>query len=172
VKKIGQVWDFFQDKIIENIGRFGLLAIILLAFEEVVRRYIFGDTFIWYQDVAVYFILAAIFLYFALTLKQKAHIRLSLAVDFLKRRGGKWKTSAEIMEAFAYLAGFSFCIIFVWHGIEFTKIGIEFGRTAENADFLYLWPFYIVLLIGFTFLIVEFGRLFYTHVQKLVGRGS
>ena len=172
MNRIGKAWDFFQDRIVGNLGRFGLLVIILLAFEEVVRRYIFGDTFIWYQDVAVYFTLAAVFLYFAITLKQKAHIRLSLVVDFFKRKGGKWETSAEVIETLAYLVGFSFCILFVWYGIDFVRVGIDFGRTAENADFLYLWPFYIVLLVGFAFLIVEFGRLLYTNVRNLVGGRS
>jgi len=167
MKRLGQAYDFFQDKIVENVGRFGLLAIILLAFEEVIRRYIFGDTFIWYQDVAVYFTLSAVFLYFAIVLKQKAHIRLSLAVDLLKAKGGKWETSAEVIETLAYLVGFSFCVLFVWHGIEFIRIGIAFGRRAENADFLYLWPFYVVLIIGFAFLTIEFGRLLYTHARRL-----
>lgn len=170
MKRIGRAWDFFQDKIIENVSRFALFAIILLAFEEVVRRYIFGSTFLWYQDVAVYFTLAAVFLYFAIDLKRGAHIRFSLFVNLLKRRGGKWKKSAELIEVLAYLMGFSFCILFVWYGIEFARIGIEFGRTAENADFLYLWPFYVVLLVGFAFLCTELGRSLYLSVKKLRGK--
>ena len=165
--KIARLWDFFQDKIVENVSRVLLLGVILFAFVEVVRRYVFGDTFIWYQDVAVYLTLTAVFIYFAIALKRGSHIRLGLLVDFLERRGGSWKKAAGMVEILAYSLSLVFCILFVWYGIEFVKVGVAFGRHAENADFLLLWPFYIVLLVGFAFLIVEFARLLYAAVTKI-----
>jgi len=167
VGKIARLWDFFQDKIVENVSRALLLGVMLFAFVEVVRRYIIGDTYIWYQDVAVYLTLAAVFIYFAITLKANAHIRLGLLVDYLERRGGRWKKAAGMLEIVAYTLSLVFCILFVRYGVDFVRVGVEFGRHAENADFLLLWPFYIVLLVGFVFLIVELARLLYGAVTKI-----
>ena len=168
--KMARLWDFFQDKIVENVSRALLLGVMLFAFVEVIRRYFFGDTYIWYQDVAVYLTLAAVFIYFAITLKANAHIRLGLLVDYLERRGGGGKKAAELVEVLAYLVSLGFCSLFVWYGVDFVRVGVEFGRSAENADFLLLWPFYIVLLVGFVFLIVEFARLLYAAVTKITGK--
>jgi len=172
VGKIACLWDFFQDKIVENVSRALLLGVMLFAFVEVVRRYFLGDTYIWYQDVAVYLTLTAVFIYFAITLKANAHIRLGLLVDYLERRGGVWKKAAATLEILAHSLSLVFCILFVWYGVEFVRVGVEFGRHAENADFLLLWPFYIILLVGFVFLIVEFARLLYAAVTKITVKGE
>jgi C4-dicarboxylate transporter, DctQ subunit len=166
LNRIARYWDLFQDRVVENVSRIVFLAIILLAFVEVVRRYVFGSTFIWYQDVAVYFVLAAIFIYFASALRADSHIRLSLVVDSIRARGGEWARAASIVELTAHFISLVFCTLFVWYGVDFVKAGIRFGRTAEGADFLPLWPFYIVLLIGFAFLAIEFARRVYAGTKN------
>jgi C4-dicarboxylate transporter, DctQ subunit len=165
---IARYWDLFQDRVVENISRVVFLAVILLAFVEVVRRYVFGSTFIWYQDVAVYFVLAAVFIYFANTLRADSHIRLSLAVDNMRARGGNWTRAASIVELGAHFVSLAFCILFVLCGIDFVKVGIRFGRSAESAGFLLLWPFYIVLLVGFTLLAIEFARRVWAAMENVL----
>lgn len=163
---LAKAWDFWQDVVIENISRYGLLAIILLAFLEVIRRYLFGQTFIWYQDVAVYGHLAIIFLYFGAALRSNSHIRLTLIVEVLRRRGGRYVRVADIIELTASAIGLAICITFIWCGIEFVKSGIDFGRTTESANLL-IWPFYLLLEIGFFFLAVEIAISFYSQLKQL-----
>jgi C4-dicarboxylate transporter DctQ subunit len=163
--RIGKAWDFFQEKIVENFSRYALLAVISLAFLEVVRRYIFGASFIWSGDVEIYFNLVVVFLYFGLAEKQKTHIRLDLFLALLKRKKGGWKRLARGLEIVSTLISLSFCVLFIWFGIEFVKVGIDFGRKMENAD-LFLWPFYLVLLVGFLFLGIEFARTLYRQIRK------
>ena len=158
-------WDFFQDVIIENISRFTLLAVILLAFLEVIRRYIFGATFLWYEDVEVYFHLVAVLLYFGVAQKLKANIKLDLVVELLKKRQGRWRRAGEIIEIGSDALSLSFCVLFVWFGIDFVEVGIAVGRRTENADLL-MWPFYVVLLVGFAFVAVEFGRSLYCGLRR------
>ena len=162
--RIGKAWDFFQEKIVENFSRYGLLAVISLAFLEVVRRYIFGATFIWSGDVEIYFNLAVVFLYFGLAEKQKTHIRLDLFLAWIQKKRG-WNKLGKGLEIVSTLISLSFCALFIWFGIEFVKVGIDFGRKMENAD-LFLWPFYVVLLVGFLFLGIEFARTLYRQIRK------
>lgn len=162
--RIGKAWDLFQEKIVENFSRYGLLAVISLAFLEVVRRYIFGATFIWSGDVEIYFNLAVVFLYFGLAEKQKAHIRLDLFLGWIQKKRG-WNKLGKGLEIVSTLISLSFCALFIWFGIEFVKVGIDFGRKMENAD-LFLWPFYVVLLVGFLFLGIEFARTLYRQIRK------
>ena len=163
MKRIAAIWDFFQGKIIEQFSRNLLLGVILLSFLEVIRRYLFGITFIWTEDVLVYFNLVAVFLYFGLAQRQKAHIELDLAVELIRK---KWSKTGDILIAGSYLVSLSFCILFVCFGIKFVKAGMDFGRRTDNADLL-LWPFYIVLLVGFTFMGVEFVRALVLQARKI-----
>jgi len=107
-----------------------MIGVTLLAFEEVIRRYVFGATFLWFQDAVVYATLLAIFLYFGVTLKENAHLRLSFFVDTLIKIGGKWKRLAEIMETLASFVGLAFCVLFIWYGFEFIEVGRSLGRTT------------------------------------------
>lgn len=163
---LGKIWSFWQDVVIENISRYCLLAIILLAFVEVVRRYLFGDTFIWYQDVAVYGHMAIIFLYFSVALRSSSHIRLTLILEVLQRKGGVFNRVAQVIELIAFAVGFVICIVFIWCGIDFVKSGYDFGRTTESADLL-IWPFYLILVIGFVFLAVELSISFFTRLKQM-----
>ena len=163
MKRIGEIWDFFQDKVLEQFCRYLLLGVILLSFLEVVRRYLFDATFVWTEDVLVYFNLVAVFLYFGLAQRQKVHIELDIVVELIRRR---WKRLGDIIIALSYLVSLSFCILFVWFGVGFVRAGMDFGRRTENADLL-LWPFYVILLLGFTFMGVEFARSLVLQVRKL-----
>jgi len=163
---LGKIWTFWQDVVIENISRYCLLAIILLAFVEVVRRYLFGDTFIWYQDVAVYGHMAIIFLYFSVALRSNSHIRLTLILEVLQRKGGAYARIAQIIELIAFAVGFIICVVFIWCGIDFVRSGYDFGRTTESADLL-IWPFYLILVIGFVFMAVELSISFVTRLKQL-----
>lgn len=167
MKALGKIWTFFQERIIEHFSRYVFLSVIFLSFLEVVRRYIFGVTFLWYEDVEVYFNLVAVFLYFGLAQKQNAHIRLDIFLEFVKKKS---KTLGEALEILSTLISLVFCCLFLWFGTDFVKKGMDFGRRTENADLL-LWPFYGVLLLGFTFLGVEFARTLYQQVRKF-GEGS
>lgn len=166
MKQVAAAWSFLQDVVIENISRYALLTIILLAFVEVIRRYLFGQTFIWYQDVAVYGNLAVIFLYLGVALKNRSHIRLTLILELLRRKGGRFDRIADAMEVIASGLGFVICIAFAWYGVEFVRVGYEFGRTTDSAD-LIVWPFYVLLEVGFVFLAVESAIAFRTHLKKL-----
>ena len=170
-KLFSRLWDFIQDAFLENLCRYGLLAIILLAFLEVIRRYFFGHTFLWYQDVAVYFNLTVVFLYFGSAQRKRSHIRLDVILAVLKRRGSKYDRLVSMLEMLSALVSIVICVVFVWVGIGFVQTGIAFGRKTDNANLL-LWPFYILLLVGFALLTVELVISFFSYYRELRGGGN
>lgn len=165
MKRLGAIWDFFQGKIVEHFCRYVLLAVITLSFVEVIRRYVFGESFIWAEETEIYFNLMAVILYFGFAQRQKAHIRLDIVVESIKRRR---KRLGEIIDIAAHCVTLAFCILFVWFGITFVQAGIDFGRRTENAGML-LWPFYVLLLVGFGFLGIETARALYRQIVELKG---
>jgi len=168
MKRLGTIWDFFQEKVLEHFCRYILLGVITLSFVEVIRRYVFGESFIWAEETEIYFNLVAVILYFGFAQKRKAHIRLDIVVETLKRRRKKW---GEIVDIGAHCVTLAFCILFVLFGIDFVRAGIDFGRRTENAGML-LWPFYVILLVGFGFLGIETARELFRQVRDLKGGQS
>lgn len=163
MKRIGAIWDFIEDKIIEQLCRYLLLGVILLSCVEVVRRYVFGVTFLWTDDVLVYFNMVAVFLYLGRAQKQKAHIELDIIVKLIRKR---WRKAGDAILVASHIASLTFCVLFVLFGVKFVKAGMDFGRRTENADML-LWPFYVVLLVGFVFLGIEFARSLVLQIKTL-----
>ena len=168
MKKIAATWGFFQDVIVENLCRVVLFGIIFLAALEVVRRYILGATFIWYQDVAVYFNMAVVFIYMGVTLRHDNHIRLTLLIEALRRKGGVFDRLADMIEIIGSAIGIIICIIFVRFGIDFVAVGRDFGRRTESAGLL-IWPFYVLLVLGFVFMAVESAIKTFKFVNKVRG---
>ena len=168
MKRMAAIWDFVEDKIIEQLCRYLLLGVILLSCVEVVRRYVFGVTFFWTDDVVVYFNMVAVFLYLGRAQKQKAHIELDIVVEFMRR---KWRKAGDAMLVASHLVSLTFCVLFVWFGVKFVKAGMDFGRRTDNAGML-LWPFYVFLLTGLVFLGIEFARSLVLQIQTLKEGGK
>ena len=165
MKRLWAIWDFFQSKIVEYFCRYVLLAVITLSFVEVIRRYVFGESFIWAEETEIYFNLMAVILYFGFAERKKAHIRLDIVVETIKKRRKRW---GEIIDIAAHCVTLAFCALFVWFGIDFVQAGIDFGRRTENAGML-LWPFYVLLLVGFGFLGIETARAIVKQIADLKG---
>ena len=168
MKSVAKLWAFFQDVIVENLCRVVLFSIIFLATLEVVRRYLLGATFIWYQDVAVYFNMAAVFIYLGVALRHGSHIRLTLLIEALRRRGASHARLADIIEMIGSALGVVICVIFVRFGIDFVQAGRDFGRTTDSAGLL-VWPFYILLVLGFFFMAVESAINFFKYLRNVRG---
>ena len=70
-------WRSFQDNFLQYLSAILLVGLTLLALLEVVRRYVFGVSFEWQQDLVTFGILSGIFLFFGITQARKAHLRVS-----------------------------------------------------------------------------------------------
>lgn len=170
MSKLFWAWRTFQESFLQYVAALLLLGMTLLAVLEVIRRYVFGVSFEWQQDAVTYGILSGVFLFFTITQSRKAHLRVTVLLLVLRKKGGRpGSIMATVLEIFGAAVGIAFCVWLVWHGYEVLQLMISQGRKTESLLFP-LWLFFAVYLAGMAFLAVSFFFQLIHEIQVLRGK--
>jgi TRAP-type C4-dicarboxylate transport system permease small subunit len=119
-----------------------------LAILEVIRRYVFGVSFVWQQDFVVIAVLCGTTVYFAVTQWGHGHIAVTAIGEILVRNESPRRIRAvRIMTAIgdAWTAVF-LALLLIW-GIPGIARYQALGITTPSQSFPF-WPFWVVFLIG------------------------
>lgn len=168
MEKAYAIWRAFQDKFLARCAAILLLGCTLLAVLEVIRRYVFGVSFEWQQDVVTYFILSAVFLYFGISQRHGSHLNVNLLTGALDAIGPRARYAADIIKIVALVFSFVFLLAVVWWGIPEVKDSVNYESRSESLS-LPMWPFLSVLLAAFLFMAVSLFFQIYRSIQKLRG---
>jgi TRAP-type C4-dicarboxylate transport system permease small subunit len=169
VERAYAAWRAFQDRFLARAAALLLLGCTLLALLEVVRRYVFGQSYEWQQDAVTLFILAAVFLYFGISQRHGAHLNVNLLTGALEASGPRGRRAADVIRVLVSIVSFLFLLAVVWWGIPDIQDSLEYGSRSENLAFP-MWPFLVTLLAGFAFMAVSLFFQIYRGVQQLRGR--
>jgi TRAP-type C4-dicarboxylate transport system permease small subunit len=135
-------WRSFQDNFLQYLSAILLVGLTLLALLEVVRRYVFGVSFEWQQDLVTFGILSGIFLFFGITQTRKAHLRVSALLLLLSDKCGQpGRLIASFAQIFSQLLAVWICTYIVWTSIDHLFYLIKEGRKTESLYFS-MWPFF------------------------------
>ncbi len=162
-------WRAFQDRILGRAAGLLLLGCTLLAITEIFRRYILGVSFEWQQDAVTFFILCGVYLYFGISQRSDEHLNVAVVPEFLTAVGPRAARAAEVVKLVARMFAFAFLLVVVWWGIPEVQDAIKYAGRTESLAFP-MWPFLVVLLVGFAFMAVSLFFQIYRGIQKLRGR--
>ena len=162
-------WRAFQDKVLGPFAALLLLGCTLLALLEVVRRYGFGLSFYWQQDLVTYVILSAVFLYFGIAQRNGSHLAVTAFLDIAEAVGPRARRAIEILRLLGMLFSLLFLLAVVWWGVPEVIDSQKYDTRTESL-LLPLAPFLWALLIGFVFMAISMVFQVYRDVQKLRGR--
>lgn len=169
MEKAYAVWRALQDKLLAPAAALVLIACTLLALVEVVRRYAFGSSFEWQQDAVTFFILGAVFTYFAISQRHNEHLNVIVLLEMLQAGGPRGRQAVEVIKLIALVISFLFMLAVVWWGIPEVEDSLKYGTRTESLAFL-MAPFLIALLVGFAFMAVTMAFQIWFEIQKLRGR--
>jgi TRAP-type C4-dicarboxylate transport system permease small subunit len=169
VERAYELWCAFQDRVLERVAALVLIGCTLLALLEVVRRYVLGFSYEWQQDAVTLFTLSAVFLYFGISQRRGAHLNVNLLTGVLESLGPRAQRAAESIKVLATCISFVFLLAVVWWGIPDIRDSVTYGSRSESLAFP-MWPFLVVLLVGFAFMAVSLFFQMVRGVQKLRGR--
>ena len=161
------VWRAFQDRFLAHAAALVLLGTTLLALVEVVRRYVFGFSYEWQQDAVTFFIISAVYLYFAISQRHNEHLNVVVMLELLQVKGAQ--RAVEVIKLIALVVSFLFMLAVVWWGIPEIEDSMEYGSRTESLAFP-LAPFLWALLIGFALMAVTMVFQIWFAIQKLRGR--
>lgn len=169
MEKAYEIWRAFQDRFLARAAALLLLGCTLLAVFEVIRRYALGVSFEWQQDAVTFFILSGVFLYFGISQRHGTHLNVNLLTGALEALGPRARRAAEVIKVIALVFSFLFLLAVVWWGIPEIRDSLRYGSRTESLAFP-MWPFLLVLLVGFAFMVVSLFFQIYRGMQKLCGR--
>ena len=169
MEKAYAIWRAFQDRFVARAAALLLLGCTLLALLEIFRRYWLGVSFDWQQDAVTFFILSGVYLYFGVSQRHNEHLNVAVLTESLVTIGPRSRRAAEIVKLFALVFSFVFLLAVVWWGIPEVHDSMTYETRTESLAFP-MWPFLMVLLVGFAFMAVTMLFQIYHSIQKLRGR--
>jgi len=89
--------------------------------------------------------------------------------EVLEAIGPRARRAAEIIKLIALVFSFLFMLAVVWWGIPEVRESIHYESRTESLAFP-MWPFLLILLVGFAFMAVTMFFQIYLGIQKLRGR--
>ena len=169
MEKAYALWCAFQDRVLGRAAGLLLLGCTLLALLEIFRRYVLGVSFEWQQDAVTFFILSGVYLYFGVAQRHGSHLHVALLTESLETLGPRTRKVADVVRLLALVISFVFMLLLLWWGFPEVEDGLKFETRTESLAFP-MWPFLLVLLVGFGFMAVTMFFQIYRQLQRLRGR--
>ena len=163
------IWRAFQDRLLAPVAALLLIGCTLIALLEVVRRYAFGFSFEWQQDLVTFATLSGVYLYFGIAQRHGSHLSVTMLTESLDTIGPRAHAVAEIVRLVALVFSFLFLLLVLWWGLPEIEDSLKYETSTESLA-LPMWPFLVALFIGFAFMAVTMFFQIYRQVQKLRGR--
>ena len=140
------------DAVVRRVGetvRWAALAMVLVQFAVVVLRYVFATSWIWLQELILYFHAALFMLGAAYTLLVDQHVRVDVLYARLGEKGRAWVDLAGTVLLLipACLVIIAFSWRFTWRSWAILEGPISVGGIPASFLLKTLVPLFAVLLL-------------------------
>jgi TRAP-type C4-dicarboxylate transport system permease small subunit len=167
MEKLYLQWKWFQDRLTAPITALFFLGPIILACIEVVRRYVFGESWDWQQDVVTYLILSATYLFFPITQRLEMHLHVSLFTSLASKH--VHPKAGHVFKLIAQLATIVYLGYFSYYGVIMTYRTYASGRLVLSQCMVF-WPFFLILTIGMAFMLISYLFQVYREVSAIMDK--
>ena len=140
-KLIKSIIEYFLSRISSVV----LIAMVLFALAEIIRRYYFGVVFEWGQDAVIYAMVFSVSLFVCVTQINRNHLVMSAFLQLLDAKG--FYRSVGFCKIFVSFIIFIFCLSLTVTGWSTVEYSYEMEEKTQSL-WIPLWPFHVSLLIG------------------------
>jgi C4-dicarboxylate transporter DctM subunit len=147
------------------IGSTIFVCVAVMVVIEVTARYIFKSPTSWVNEMINYFTIAASFLLFPYTLKEKGHTR----VDFITATLSK--SSEYLLELFTICLGILFTFVLTWFGAKMVLASYSMGEVSQVLQ-LPLWIVQIFVPLGSFLMLLQLLKFLIDNTTALIKKGS
>lgn len=138
---------------------FMILLMMLLAFTQVVLRYIFGTAITWLEELIRYLMVYTTFFGAALGIKYKKHIKIEIAERIFSDR---WNTIFSVLVSFVGIIYSLFVTYLSWSVAMKIK---EFGQLSASLQVPVYLP-YLIIPVASAIMIFRFIYQFFTSFKE------
>ncbi len=122
-----------------------MIAMVLFALAEIIRRYIFGVVFEWGQDAVIYAMVFSVSLFICVTQINRNHLVMSAFLQLLDAKG--FYRTVGFCKIFVSLIIFIFAFSLTITGWSTVEYSFEMEEKTQSL-WIPLWPFHVSLLLG------------------------
>jgi len=146
----------------EGVLALGLLGLALMAFGEVVGRYLFNHSFTWFEEFARYFCVFLTFLGASLGVKHGMHFSMDFVLTRVSTRTGHvMRVAGALISAVLFLA-------VAWLAWEHAFKLKRFGVTSAAMKLPMFWAYLPIPVFSFT-MSLRFFKEAWTHLRQAAG---
>jgi C4-dicarboxylate transporter DctQ subunit len=128
----------------QSIAAFGISAGVVLAFYNVVARYVFDSSLTWASELTIFLFLWSTFFGAAYCFKEDAHISISVLLDKVSAPVAKGLMLLSHTVSLVFLGAVSF------YGYQYLQLVIELEEMSIDLE-IPMWIPYLVIPIAFAF---------------------
>lgn len=143
------------------VAAFSTVAILVIIVLQMLARWT-GHVFPGATDYAGYCMAAASFFAFAYALNHGAHIRVSLLLNTLGKRGRRW------LETWCFAIGSAAATYFAWYAVKATWLSHKLHDISQGLDATPMWIPQLAMAFGTTVLAV----CFWDHLLQVLLTGN
>jgi C4-dicarboxylate transporter DctQ subunit len=128
----------------QSIAVIGIVGGVILAFYNVVARYIFESSLTWAGELTIYLFLWSAFFGAAYCFKKDAHISINLLLDKVPPK------VAKVLMILSHSITIVFLLAVSWYGYEYILLVVELEERSIDLD-IPMWIPYLVIPLSFAF---------------------
>jgi C4-dicarboxylate transporter DctQ subunit len=130
----------------QKIAAFGIAAGVVIAFTNVVARYVFDASLTWATELTIFLFLWSVFFGAAYCFKKDAHIAVTIVLDNVPSK------IAKIMLILSHTATFVFLVAVSYYGVLYiTEVIIPLDERSIDLWNMPMWVIYLVIPVSFAF---------------------
>lgn len=129
----------------QKIAVVGITAGVVVAFVNVVARYIFDASFVWATELTVYLFLWSVFFAAAYCFKKDAHIAVTIVLDIVPTKLAKGMLIISHFVTFVFLSAVSF------YGYKYLMLVVDLDEKSIDLWDMPMWIIYLVIPVSFAF---------------------
>ncbi|AXH15547.1 C4-dicarboxylate ABC transporter permease [Malaciobacter mytili LMG 24559] len=129
----------------QKIAVVGITAGVVVAFVNVVARYLFDASFTWATELTIFSFLWSVFFAAAYCFKKDAHIAVTVVLDVVPSR------IAKIMLLISHLVTFIFLCAVAYFGYKYLFVVIDLDEKSIDLWNTPMWIIYLVIPVSFSF---------------------
>ena len=143
----------------ENLIGIVFLSLPVMAFMQVMLRYLLGTSISWIEELTTYMMIMAMFLGAALGVKKGGHFGVDILLHIIPGR------YVDLLKAMTALISAIFIIFITYYGLLFTLNVQKFGQTTPALQIPMFIPYAIMPISGLI-MAVRFLLQFKTNFQS------
>lgn len=129
----------------QKIAVMGIFLGVLIAFVNVVARYVFDASLVWATEMTIFVFLWSVFFGAAYCFKKDAHIAVTIVLDNVSSR------TAKVMLLLSHTITFVFLIAVAYYGYDYLLLVIDLDERSIDLWDMPMWIVYTVIPISFGF---------------------